>query len=485
MGSRVTPQAEDVVVAERYERLKVLCLSIAFFFIIAGYSLVRELKSSIFLAVVGKNFAPTAKILGLFVLTPAILLYSKLVDSMRRYELLMCCAAFFGLVGLIFTFFIGHATIGIANTDTHPYRLFGWLFYFFVEGYSPFLVSVFWAFANSVTSPEEGKRTYGLIVASSKLGGALSVGLAWALFAKSVQLQDIVSGVGLHQLVLGISSCLIMCVPVIIYILIKKVPGRYLHGYEAAYQLEKQKLEEEKLLSGGEEVAKKVADKKSTGREGVFAGLYMLLRYPYVLGIFGMVFFYEMVDSVIGFLRLSIGQAHAEDISGLSAFLFKTVFISHVVGMFVSYFGTGTLLSRLGERFCLLIIPLLSGLMLLYFMLDMTPLSLIIVGTVLKAMNYGFSSPVRESLYIPTVKEIKFKSKSWIDAFGSKFGKATGSTFNHYSAVFGSAFFLPAHAFLFASIVGLWFVTAFLLGKRFDQAISKNEVIGAEAGPGE
>jgi len=456
---------------QRYERLKSVFLSIIFFLIIAGYTLSRELKSSIFIAVVGKGFAPAAKFLALFVLTPAILLYAKMVDSVRRYQLLMYCAAFFGITGLLFTFFIGHQTIGIANTEAHPLRLFGWLFYFFVEGFSPFVVSVFWAFANSITSPEEGKKNYGPMVATSKLGGALSAGFGWALFSWSSHFKKIMSGVALHQLVLGISSLMIVLVPVVVYLLIKRVPGRYLHGYEAAYQLEKQHTKEDK---------NEHSRAKTKQGEGVLGGLYMLLRYPYVFGIFGMVFFYEIIDTVIGFLRLSIGQAHAEDISGLSAFLFKTIFVSHVAGIFVSYFGTSILLSWLGERLCLLLIPILSGTMLLYFMIDMNPMALIVACTILKAVHYGFSLPVRESLYIPTVKEIKFKSKSWIDAFGSKFARATGSAFNYYSVGFGPALFLPIHAFLFAFLIGAWVVTAFLLGRRFDQAVSKNEVIGNE-----
>jgi AAA family ATP:ADP antiporter len=83
-------------------------------------------------------------------------------------------------------------------------------------------------------------------------------------------------------------------------------------------------------------------------------------------------------------------------------------------------------------------------------------------------------------LYIPTVKDLKFKSKSWIDAFGSKFAKSTGSAFNHLVSRLGSRLFMPAHAGLFAIVLGSWFVTAFLLGKRYDQALKNNEVIGRE-----
>ncbi len=100
----------------------------------------------------------------------------------------------------------------------------------------------------------------------------------------------------------------------------------------------------------------------------------------------------------------------------------------------------------------------------------------------LKAVNLAFSWPVRESLYIPTTKEIKFKSKSWIDAFGSKFAKASGGAFNWTSAQLATSLVMPFHAFFFAGIVGVWFTTAYLFGRRYERVVANNEVIGLEPG---
>ncbi len=471
MESRLTSLPEELFEAEKYSRLKIIFLSVAFFCIIAGYTLARELKSSLFTAMVGKDFAPIAKALSFIVLIPAVLLYSKLVDSMRRYHVLMVCSAFFGIMGLVFTFLIGHPTIGLLNVDKSPYRIFAWIFYFFGEGYSPFVVSVFWAFVTSITSPEESKRNYGVIVAASKVGGALSAAFGLALFTWSSHLNGLMSHVFLHQLVLGISSLMFVLVIPVIYLLVKKVPQRYLHGYEAAYQLEKDKGEKE------ERIEEPQTDKK----ESVFSGLYLLFKHPYVFGIFGLVFFHEIMDTIFSFLRLAVGEKNSTDIAGFSAFLFQTAFFAHLSGIFISYFGTTQLLTRLGERLCLLLVPLLNGILLLYFIIDQSSTSFLIVTSAMKSLHYGFSLPVRESLYIPTIKEIRFKSKAWIEGFGGKFAKAAGSLFNIVLAQLGGAFFLPVYAFSFASLISCWFVSAFFLGKRFDQAIKKNEVIGAQA----
>ncbi|MCK5632897.1 hypothetical protein KAH94_04060, partial [bacterium] len=95
-----------------------------------------------------------------------------------------------------------------------------------------------------------------------------------------------------------------------------------------------------------------------------------------------------------------------------------------------------------------------------------------------KTTHYAFSYPVRELLYIPTLKEIKFKSKSWIDAFGGKFAKSTGSTVIIAATRAGSGFFYPILMVVFSLCFGAWLFVAFFLGLRHKKAIDNNEVIG-------
>ena len=206
----------------------------------------------------------------------------------------------------------------------------------------------------------------------------------------------------------------------------------------------------------------------------------MLIRWPYVLGIFGMLVFYETVQTVLSYQRLGVARSLSPVISDMSYFLFKVAFLQHLVGFFISFVGTRALLNRLGERICLLLIPVSTGLLLFIFLANYTPNTLIIVLILLRSINYAFAQPVRESLYIPTVKDMKFKSKSWVDAFGGKFAKGFGSTFNAFSELIGSTMFFPIHTIFFSGIIIIWTITAYLLGKRFSKAIANNEVIGVE-----
>lgn len=447
----------DFFDVEPQERAKLFFLALTFFFVIAGYTIARDLKDAMFLNVVGREYIPYAKTLSMLILVPAIFIYSLLVDRVRRYQLLTIYSTFYGFMYLLMAYYVGHPTIGLLNIDQSPTRIFGWLIYFLVEGYSPFVVGSFWAFANSINDPESAKKNYGLMVSGSKIGGVLSAGAAWGLFSWASVQNSFIIDVYVHQIAFFISALLVLCVPIVVYYFIRMVPGEYLHGYEAAYRIEK----------------------KGKAKTGIFEGLVLLLRYPYVLGIFGMVYFYEVVSTVLSYLRLGIAEQYCANVSAQTAFLFKIYLITHLIGLFIAVFGTRTLQSVLGTRACLLLVPLLTGGFLFFMLSSSDSYAVVYAFIALKAIHYAFSWPVRETLYIPTVKDIKFKSKSWIDAFGSKVARTSGSAVNVAMTRIGAQFFMAAHSFFFAGIVALWFLTAFFLGRRFERAVRNNEVIGA------
>lgn len=466
MFQRARTLIQSYFLIEKKEWMKIALLTVCFALVIASYSIVKELKDSIFISMVGKEYIPLAKALTLIFLVPAVLFYSRLVDRVRRYQLLTIYSCIYIALGLVSLYVIGHPYLGVANTDTGPYRVFGWIFYFLIEAFSPFMVGVFWAFANSVNNPSEAKRHYAFMVSGSKIGGMLSTGFAWWFFSfRDSAGCSLYSDVTNHQIILLIFCLSIALIPVVIHYLIKKVPGYQMHGYEAVYQFEKEKEKE------------KAADKKPE-RWGMFTGLWMLFQKPYVFGIFGMLFFYEMVQTVLSYQRLGIAKGASTDLTGVSCFLFKLAFIQHLVGFVISGIGTQKLLSRLGERKCLLLVPISSGILLTAYLFFYGDTALTITLVILRSLNYAFAQPIRESLYIPTIKDLKFKSKSWIDSFGSKLAKGAGSGFNFMGDLVGPTLFFPANAAFFGIIVGLWSVTAALLGKRYVKAIENNEVIG-------
>ncbi|MHB9148394.1 MAG: NTP/NDP exchange transporter [Candidatus Amoebophilus sp.] len=462
MSSKLTRFFKSLITIEPQERAKVFFLAISFFLIIGAYTISKELKDAVFTNIVGLDYQPIAKTIAMIILVPAIFFYSRLVDLLRRHQLLYFYTIAYGILGLIFAYYLGHPTIGLVNTESSPYRIFGWLFYFFIEGFSPFVVGVFWAFVNSVSNPAAVTKTYPLIIAGSKLGGMFTSILALMFLAAS---NSISYDVFNHQVLLGVASVLLLIVPLIIDKLVKIAPKGSLHGYEASYQEAKQRL--------------KVDKTKESVTTSVISGLVLLLKHPYVLGIFAVQFFYEIINQVFNFERLIFGQQNAATISQMSAFLIKQAFIVHFIGLVFVLVGTRPIITALGEKKSLMLVPTIAGLAILYYVFNPSELSAIAAFVVIRAVNYAFATPLKESLYIPTIKEVQFKSKSWIDGFGAKFAKTSASTFNYAARGLEGMARLSAQSTFFSVTVGLWILVAYLLGRKFEYTVKNNEVIGA------
>lgn len=453
---------------DKSERVKVIYLSLMFFLIIGSYTIAKGLKDSLFVSMVGQTYIPYAKPMVIFILIPFIFIYSQLVDSVRRHQLIYIYSIVYGIGFAIFAVLLGIPGIGLQNTDASPYRILGWLFYFFVEGFTPFVIALFWSFSNSITKPEAAKKNYSIMVAGSKIGGMVTAGFAWWLFTatdkKLISMSDVVS----HQLLMGIASLFLLCVPLMVYLMMKKAPKGSLHGYEAAYFVEKKK--EEQVKKNG----------LITFWNDMTGGLKVLIKHPYVLGIFGMVFFWEIVNAIFQYMRLGIGKELTKSASGLSGFVFEQDFYAHIVGLLFVFFGTRTLIKLFGIKRSLVAVPLLTGGLILYYISARSATAVCIVLIIIRAVNYALASPLRETLYIPTTKDTKFKTKSWIDAFGTKIAKSTGQFYNFMTGGIAAAVVFNIHLSFFLLIIGLWSIMAYGLGKKYESAVENNEVIGSD-----
>lgn len=451
---------------DKQERNTIFWLAVAFFCVIGSYTVLKELKDVLFSQIVGSNCLYQVKFISMFVLLPATLLYAKLVDYMSRFWLLMFYSLLYGVGGFVIAYYLNDPVIGLHNTVASSDRTFGWIIYLFYEGLVPFVISVFWSFANSITNPETAKKGYTLLIAGSKIGGMFTAGIAWAMFTPTSFLGGHHwSSVFMHQILLVGASILLVISPIIIYFLLKTSQAKSLHGYEAAY-----KYEEEQ-------------EKKGESETGMFSGLTMLFKYPYIMGIFAMMFFYELVNVVLGIQRTMLLQSFSKDAAAFSAVMFGQRFMMHLVGLIVSFFGTRILIKRFGERTCLVLIPILTGLVLFYFMMVFNEAAIMNVFMVLGMLNYAFASPLREALYIPTVRDVRFKSKAWIESFGQRFSKACGSGVIgviQRVALVGTPAYIALFSGFFVWVIVLWTIVAWMLGRKYMTLVKKGEAIGAE-----
>jgi len=444
-------------------RTKVFLLSSTFLFMSACLVLWKPMKMSLFAKLVGPTAIPYAKIYGLALLIPLILLYSKLVDWLRRHHLLYCFTLAHAVGGIIFSILLAHPIYGIANTNTSSARLIGWAYYFFMESFDAFFSTVFWSFADSVNNPKDARNYFGYFVSGSKIGGIISAGTLYMLLKYSTAQGQI----ALIPKTMFIGSLMLIAAATCVFFLVRLVPENKMHGYEQVYQLEK-----------NQEHPKKKRTSILQGFKSSFAGLFIMIKNPYVLGIFSLVVFYEVI--IVIFDYIVILQAHQthKTIGSLTAYYALYYLLMNVIGLIIALFGTTPLLRVLGIRLSLFIFP---GICLcLLFVSFLFPSAWVLFATLvgLRAFNYALNHPTREFLYIPTTKDIKFKAKTWTDAFGSRIAKTSGSMFN--LAIHGLT---PAAAFISSitlslGLTSLWFIIIYFLGKTLQKAIDNKQIIG-------
>lgn len=426
------------------EKRKFSILAILFGLTIGVYWLFRPLKDSIFLTMVGREYQPWAKMLSIFVTVGAVMVYSYLVDKYPRHKLLYGYSVFYALCSIVFAFLIVDPQIGIANTISNPHRYLGWCFYLFVESFGSTMVALFWSFVADTTTPASARRGYSLIVFGAQLGGVII-----PLMGKFL-IQASSSGSAILLCVIGIC-----CIPLVVYYFMHTVPRNQLKGFDGS---------------------KNAIEKGKKSKTGFLDGLYLVATRPYVLGIFTMVAFYELVIIMIDFQFkwLAAGEYTGDALTNF----FTTYAISiNVIAVLSVLLGSKGIMRRLGLDRTLLLLPVVVGAAAI--IVNMKPVLGVAfaVMVICKSINYSLNQPAKEQLYIPTSKDTKYKAKAWIDMFGIRLSKGTASLINTLRPLLGVATFTMMSLGLSAVLIFVWFFAAVFLGKEHKAAIEQDRIV--------
>ncbi len=354
----------------------------------------------------------------------------------------------FTIIGLILVFFLRHPTIGLQNTQVDPSRIIGWAFYLFCESYISLILALYWSFINDITTPESAKKGYGLIIFGTQLGGFLFTLLGNYLSYDASQYAFSA------PLVAFISIMMFSGVALIVFILKHVVDYKTLISYE-------EEIGADKEISPEEEV-----------KVGFFEGLRLLLTHPYVMGIFVLIFFQEIVSTMMYFQLNFLAKTTYQEPGLVNKFLFDFALCVQIVACLFGLVGTSFFQRKLGIRTSLIAYPLLLGIFIVGYFLHPNLQTIFYVMLVAKALGYALNQPAKEVLYIPTSKNIKYKSKAWIDMFGMRFAKATGSVINRLAGPVVALTCSMAFGF-----IALWIFIASLIGNTFRRAVSNKKLI--------
>lgn len=426
------------------EFIKYLLLGIIFAFIIGTYWTLRPLKDAIFGSVVGGgSYLALAKIVSLILLFPVVAIYGKLLHRFPRHHMLYFMLSCYLILMIFWGIIFALPGIGLTNTIASPWRLAGWLWYVFVESFGSLVVALFWAFTTDISDHKSAKYGFPFILLIGQIGGILT--------PKLTKLPQIWGTT--NAPLVALLSALILGAILLVALFMRVMPKQELTGFTAAQEQEEPE------------------------EPGFFDGLKLLITHRYLLGIFAIIFFFEVMVTFLDFnFKIRVIELLTTD-TARGAYLGDFATTVNLVTFFCILFGINNIQRWLGLRTALVFIPIFIGgaVVMLKFYDNINVLLWLVVGA--KAVGYALNSPTMKQLYIPTSQDAKYKSQAWIEAFGSRGAKASSSGINALRNILGKNLYIAILFYLSLGLLAAWFYIALLLSKEYNTAIKENRVV--------
>ena len=389
-----------------------------FFSLLCGYYIVRPMRDEMGIAggVEQLQWMFTATFV---VMLAAVPLFGWASGRFRRSRFLPLVYLFFILNLLIFYALfradVSHAYVARA-------------FFVWASVFNLFVVSVFWSFMADIFDAEQAKRLFGVIAAGGTAGAI--AGPALTAFLVGV--------IGPANLLPISAACLawsLLC----IQRLLAWQQGQ-LHGHDA-YETAEQAM-------GG----------------SIWAGLRLVLRSPYLLGICLLMLLFTTLATFLYFEQAQIVRDHFDDPAQRTA-LFATMDLAvNVLTLGIQVLLTGRLVQWLGLPLSLALVPLLLALGFLSLSFAPVLAVLVVVQVLRRAGNYALMRPAREMLYVVLGREEKYKAKNFIDTVVYRGGDAMSAWV--YTGLRAMGLGLSGIALLAVPLAGLWAWVAYGLGRR-------------------
>lgn len=444
-GSAATPKRTSMQRFHEYlgwssltsqERRIFSLFCLEFFLVVGGYWLVRPIKMGLFVALVGLEHEPQAKLGTVLMLIPILLAYNKLFELYPIKKLMFTVLTFYATIFVLIAIGTTLPDVGPSETtEPSAYNLLGWITYWTIETFGSVVVPMFWSAVASFSKPEVATVVYPVLVVVSQLGAV--GGATLATYSEDVGFPFLV-------FVQAINIAAIVVIMLQIFLLASETA---VHG---------------------------TSTKKPP--TGLLEGIRLIGTRKYVFGITVISTFAEIVSTIMDYQMKVVARAAYNSPEEFAKFMGHFGQVANLVSLTLALTGTSFFIRTFGLRSCLVGFPFIT-LILICLVYSLPLLWVIFLGMVaIKAFGYSLNNPSKEMLYLSTSKDIKFKSKSWIDMFGTRSAKAIGSSVNNALRSSHDALLSYGSA-VSASFVSVWLVIAWWLGTEQHRLSSKNEIV--------
>jgi AAA family ATP:ADP antiporter len=420
---------------ERREVPLVVVAFFLFFCVLGGYFAVRPVRETIG-TILGRDRVANLYVATWIASLAIVPIYGAIVAKVRRSVFL---PLIYGFVA------VALAIVGGVLQSQPKSVAFGQFFYVFISVLSLFLVSVFWSFLVELFDSGQAKRLFPVIAAGGT-AGALVGPLFTDLTARSIG----------NGGVLFVGAALFALADVLQAILIR---------------LWKRSPEPEHERGEGHDQSR---DRALGGNP--LAGITLVLRSPYLLGIAAYVALLATANTFLYFEQLRLVATTFADTQTRTSVFARIDWIVQSLTILAQLFITGRIASRLGLVVLLTIIPVAVFFGFVALSIWNTFILLAVVIVVRRSGEYAFVRPGREMLWTPMSKETKYKAKNFVDV--PVYRGADAAVAQLQRAIEGGGFGVQTAALLGALAAVVWAINGWWLGRRYDSASQSASEVG-------
>jgi AAA family ATP:ADP antiporter len=320
-------------------------------------------------------------------------------------------------------------------------------FFVWLSVFNLFVVSVFWSFMTDLFDDGQSKRLFGLIAAGGTAGALTGPAIAGGL----------ANVVGVTNLLLFSAVLLLAVVPCIRGLanwsssLRGEGPGSFGRGRARVASAASRPDDDDTVLGGG-----------------LWAGIQLVLRSRYLLGICALILLYTTLSTFLYFQQAHIVEAAFDDAAGRTAVFAGMDFAVNALTLTLQTLLTGRIVRMLGLARALALVPL--GLMVGFGAIAAAPVLAVLVSVQVlrRAGDYALMKPAREMLFVVVTRDEKYKAKNFIDTAVYRGGDALSAW--AFAGIRALGLSLAQTALVAVPLAGIWAWLAFRLGETRDRS---------------
>jgi ATP:ADP antiporter, AAA family len=423
--------------ARRAEVVSALLMLVNVFVLLTCYYVLKVLREPLILLGGGaelKAYASAGQSVLLLLVVPA---FGYLASRVNRVQLLTTVQLIF-VACLVAFFFLAQmqAPIGLA-------------FYLWLGIFNMMVVSNFWAFANDLYNPEQGKRLFPIIGLGGSFGAVLGA-----------LVPSLLKGMGTTPLFLMAAAGLVVST-----VLYRIVDAR-----------ERFDRDPDGLVA-----LLKPEAKHPVGREGGFR-LVIGDRYLRLMAL--MVILFTVINSTGEYVVSSMVEAASAKAADPGAFIggFYSTFYTVVNAASAILQGllVYRIISKLGIRHALWIMPAIVLIGWTSFLFASTLTMIRFVKIAENSVDYSLHNTLRQALYLPTSRESKYKAKAAIDTFFVRMGDVIAGIGLVYLMTEVLKVGVQAFAWVNLGLAILWVLLVIRIGRLHDQRTAERAARAAQ-----